>query len=370
MSADDGEDYRRNGMNSFSFEALMKDVRSKTRSYNGAKSELWTLISFLKKHETLSIPDRRRLLAEAYSPLSVKDIRPRFAMDLEQYKIGVSFRSSLAHTRLWKKSLKKQGAFIAPGGNSKSDDRKFAKQLGVPVPEVFAENEHAEEIMLRPRTVLKPEHGSASNGVFYIDEDLSLFSFSSFCKYETVTEALSEVKSKKLRNSPVWKLEQAITSSDGELAHDFKVWAFYGRLGVVQEIKRNPVKNGVNEYFYHRPTGGEFRMNGARKRLDTEGFPADILDYAQKISRASPVPFLRIDFLAADENVFLGEITPHPGGTYAGQLFDEADKELGEMFYEAEARLYLDLLKGKKFPEFFGCYDCGLDLGNREEKFD
>lgn len=49
--------------------------------------------------------------------------------------------------------------------------------MGVPVPEVFAANERAEEIMPRPRTVLKPEHGSASNGVFYIDEDLSLFTF-------------------------------------------------------------------------------------------------------------------------------------------------------------------------------------------------
>ena len=82
------------------------------------------------------------------------------------------------------------------GDNSKSDDRKFAHQMGVPVPEVFAANERAEEIMPRPRTVLKPEHGSASNGVFYIDEDLSLFTFSSFRQYETLSEALSEVKSK------------------------------------------------------------------------------------------------------------------------------------------------------------------------------
>ena len=50
--------------------------------------------------------------------------------------------------------------------------------------------------MLRPRTVLKPEHGSASNGVFYIDEDLSLISFSSFRQYEVLSEALSEVKAK------------------------------------------------------------------------------------------------------------------------------------------------------------------------------
>lgn len=46
--ADDEEIYRKNGMNSFLFEELMKDVRSETRSYNGAKSELWTLINFLK----------------------------------------------------------------------------------------------------------------------------------------------------------------------------------------------------------------------------------------------------------------------------------------------------------------------------------
>lgn len=127
----------------------------------------------------------------------------------------------------------------------------------------------------------------------------------------------------------------------------------------MQEIKRDPFNADGNEYFYHRPSGGEFRMNGARTRLKTSGFPKILLEYAQRISLASPVPFLRIDFLSAQNQVVLGEITPHPGGTYAGQLFDEADKELGQMYYEAEARLYLDLLSGKKFSDYFDCYECG-----------
>lgn len=73
-------------------------------------------------------------------------------------------------------------------------------------------------------------------------------------------------------------------------------------------------------------------MNGARKRLDTEGFPARILDYAQSISRATPFLFLRIDFLPADENAFLGEITPHPGGNYAGELLMKPIKNWGKCF--------------------------------------
>ena len=59
-----------------------------------------------------------------------------------------------------------------------------------------------------------------------------------------------------------------------------------------------------------------------------------------KISLASPVPFSRIDYLSAQNLVGLGDIAPHPGGTYDGQLFDETDKELGQLYYDAEARLW------------------------------
>lgn len=346
-------------MSSSEYEELERDIRSKVRAFNAAKSELWRSISTLKRSEGVSGSERKKLLSDAYSPLSVKDIRPRFAMDLERFDIGVSFRSSVAHTRLWKKSLKRNGAVIAPGGNSKTADRKFAARLGIPLPAILQEQETIDNINLRPNTVLKPEEGSAANGVFFVDENLELVSFSSRRRYSSVDEAISEVKSEKLKKLPIWKLEQAITSDEGELAHDFKVWSFYGRPGVVQEIKRDPFNADGNEYFYHRPSGGEFRMNGARKRLKTSGFPDILLEYAKRISLASPVPFLRIDFLSAQNQVVLGEITPHPGGTYAGQLFDEADKELGQMYYDAEARLYLDLLRGKKFSDYFDCYECG-----------
>ncbi|MDK6813999.1 ATP-grasp fold amidoligase family protein [Corynebacterium sp. UMB6689] len=347
-------------MESNGYEDLEKGIRRKVRALHAAKSDLWKSINTLKQSPDLNDSERKKLLSMAFSPLSNKDVRPRFAMDLERFDIGVSFRSSLAHTRLWKKSIKKNGALIAPGGNSKTSDRHFAAALGVPSPEIFQEKETIDNIELRPNTVLKPEEGSAANGVFYVDEGLGLVSFSSRQRYPSVDEAITELRSERLKDLPVWKLEQAITSDDGNLAHDFKVWSFYGQPGVVQEIKRDPYTQDGNEYFYHRPSGGEFRMNGARKRLETAGFPKILLDYAEKISLASPVPFLRIDFLAADNRVFLGEITPHPGGTYAGQLFDEADKELGKLYYDAEARLYLDLLRGKKFTEYFDCYECGV----------
>ena len=43
----------------------------------------------------------------------------------------------------------------------------------------------------------------------------------------------------------------------------------------------------------------------------------------------------------------------------AGQLFDEADKELGQMYYHAATRLYLALLSVEKLADYFDCYECG-----------
>lgn len=341
-----------------SIEELEKQVNAGIRQYSAATNEVWKLIGSVKKSD-LDRESRSRLLEQLYSPLSEKDIRHTFAGDVARKNIGVSFRSCISHTRHWKKALADFGWTISPGGNSKSEDHEFAKSLGVRTPKVFGSSLRLDDLELRPGTVIKPEAGAAANGVFWIGDDKSLWSFATKTRYENIEEAKTELKSKKLLEQPVWKIEELVEKQPGVPAHDFKVWMFYGEVGLIQEIERAPLDGDGTAYFYHRPDGSEFKVNGARKKLVSAGVPDGIVEAARKISLAAPVPYLRVDFLAGSNNYCLGEITPHPGGAYAGQIFDEADKELGEMFIKAEARLYTDLLNGKSFPEFFNCYSTG-----------
>lgn len=339
-----------------SFEEKKDSISDVVRSFRKSRNALWAEVLATRRDKTIPAKERKKLLEELYSPLSVKDIKSQFAMDLIDHQIGVSFRSSISQIRHWKEALRKHGAVISPGGNLKEQDQEFARRLGINTPRIIEEGKRVFDIELRPNCVLKPASGSAAKGVFYIDSNLKLWSFATKQSYDTLDEALDELNSAKRIQAPNWKLEEAIERASGEPAHDFKVWQFYGVPGVIQEIKRNPLEGTPNEYFYYRPDGSEFPMNSARRKLEPSGIPRGLLDAAEKVSLASPVPFMRVDFLVGAEDFYLGEITPHPGGAYAGQIFDEADKELGSLYYDACARLYLDLMKGKDFTEYLETY--------------
>lgn len=336
-------------------EELEHSVKLSIRQYTAGLNEVWKTIGLVKNSE-MAEADRRRLLQRLYSPLSQKDIKNTFAHDVTEMGIGISFRSSVSHTRHWKEALGRDGWIISPGGNSKKEDHAFAQALNVPTPKVMGSSLYLDDLELQPGTVIKPESGAAASGVFWVDSERNLFSFATKRKYRSLDEAKVELKGKKALAEPVWKIEQLIEKEPGVPAHDYKVWMFYGEVGVIQEVRRNPQVEGPYSFFYHRPDGSEFKINGTRKKLESDGVPNGVIDAATKISLASPVPYLRVDFLANESEFYLGEITPHPGGNYAGEMFDAADKELGSLYINAEARLFADLLDGKSFDEFFAVY--------------
>jgi TupA-like ATPgrasp len=62
------------------------------------------------------------------------------------------------------------------------------------------------------------------------------------------------------------------------------------------------------------------------------------------------LPFLRIDFLRGEDRFAFGEFRLRPGDF---ETFNDAtDRRLGELYLDAEARLYADLLAGRQFPVF------------------
>ena len=158
-------------------------------------------------------------------------------------------------------------------------------------------------------------------------------------------------------NSPLnWIVEEAILDEDGELAPDIKAYMFYGEPGVYIEIRRGATGDGKVEHSVYDAKCNKMEFSPHYSPWEGRGVPNGLTELAQRISIHAPVPFLRIDFLAGAEGSVLGEITPHPGGTYAGDLYDDVDKELGKLFLDAQARLAIDLLEGKTFDDYFAVY--------------
>ncbi|MBK2238180.1 ATP-grasp fold amidoligase family protein [Francisella philomiragia] len=149
-------------------------------------------------------------------------------------------------------------------------------------------------------------------------------------------------------------VEEAVISNKGLPANDIKLYMFYGQCGFITERMRD--LNGETKYCHYDSYGnslGNF-LDGV-KYFEGTGVSQQIFEYAKTISINTPIPVLRIDFLTCDDKVYLGEITSHPGNVFRGNL-DKMDAYLGQLYLEAEAKLFIDLLKGKKFDTYFNVY--------------
>jgi len=74
------------------------------------------------------------------------------------------------------------------------------------------------------------------------------------------------------------------------------------------------------------------------------------VEIATFLSLQIPTPFIRLDMLKSGTKLIFSEATPRPGKYH---LFNEYyDRRLGEAYRKAEARLFRDLIAGKKFTTF------------------
>lgn len=316
---------------------------------------MWNLVLKLKNDPTLSASDRQRYVNKLLGTLSDKDVTQPLVADALEFNLGESFRSHINDLRRTKKMMQRQGVKVFPGGNPKLKDREFAEALGVQVPKTYQQNIPLTSVELVPNSILKPVSGSSSRAVFFIDSKCRLRSIRSSKTYQTISEAQPEIETHKSSiSSNRWLLEEAVLDSSGEPANDLKVYAFYGRSGLFLEISRQP--GAPAKYATTQQDGTQIGLGPKYKRFPGTSLPNDIREISRKLSLAAPVPFTRLDFHLGANGAYLGEITPHPGGTYAYELYDEVDKMLGHYFSEAKARLYTDFLSGKQFPEFHSVY--------------
>lgn len=335
-------------------------IEKATERRLAANQPIWDLIKEVKKSSDISDTEKEVFLAKLYGSLSDKDVTQALVSEAQKYHVGVSFRSSITDMLRTKRRMRENGVIILPGGNPKLKDREFGRLLGIRVPRTYAAGIRLSEIELIPNTIVKPVQGSSSKAVFYVDRALKLRSIRSSQIYGSLDEAKPEIEKHRAAVSiNSWIIEEAILDSSDRPANDLKVYAFYGEAGMFLEIDRSSVGRPKNATF--NGAGNPIGLGPRYETFPGTGLPDDIWKISEKLSLAAPVPFMRLDFHKGADGLYLGEITPHPGGTYAGQLFDSTDKMLGEHFANAKARLIIDLLQGKTFPEFQAVYEVAYD---------
>lgn len=334
------------------------DIEVTVAAHKEALDRLRETLQEVRRSETLPEDVRRRMLRTLYAQLGMQDVKQEFVLDVNTYDVGVSFRAQMVRLMHLKERLSAQGYGLSPRENDKMRDRAFAEALGVPTPRLLFRDVPTGEVTLEPNSIIKPTVGESSRGVFYVRPDLNLESLKTRNVYSSFEEAAAEYdRWPGASTDPRWISEGAVLDREGKPARNIKVFMFYGKVGLFREVLRLQDNDSGPLTAAYDETGRRIAYRANDDPDQDSGIPDGVEELATILSLASPVPFLRVDFLVGADGPVLGEVTPHPGGIYAGDAYDEVDRRLGRMFLEADARLTIDLLHGKMFGDYFSAYN-------------
>lgn len=228
---------------------------------------------------------------------------------------------------------------------SKLGTRRLLKALDAPVPGEFRElgsiADITAETLARP-TVVKPVQGSNNRGVFPLrpvapgrwhdlehDVELSL---------ERVREELSRAL---VQHSLAdrWIGEELLRGTDGATIDDAKFLMFRGRVGAAF-VRRNPAHTFTWFDEAWNPIVSGIRQHPRDPSVGPPSQRAELTDLAVRISRALPLPFVRVDMYSTSRGPVVGELTPYPG--WAHDVDTELDIKLGILYERAESELIAD----------------------------
>src|SRR5699024_10295225 len=130
-------------------------------------------------------------------------------------------------------------------------------------------------------------------------------------------------------------------------ARDLKFYMFYGKVGVVLEIIRDPE---VRHCWWNGNGERIFTGKYEESLFHGKGITPEEISMIESLSEEIPAPFVRIDFLTLEKGIVFGEFTPKPGDYDDFNI--ETDLLLGDYYLDAQARLEADLLQGKQFTAF------------------
>lgn len=339
---------------------ILRRVRTLSRRRGAIASEVRSLVDELRERAVgARDPIATKAFLEAISLVPADELTHFDVMALtrEHGATVIPQADSFWRSILTRRRKKQLG--VVPEkylGISKDHDERFARLAGV----VGAKTLYRGDFSGLPRdvasSVAKPVKSSDSRGAFYVFEG-GLYSIAQ-SKAVADWDAAERLAADELRiggpHDVSWELQELVTRG-GRPAHDLKFYCFYGRIGAILEIARYPTQRYA--YFDGDLEPIDFRSNqkpGFDNLAETNVMSGSLstakLDTVRKMSLKIPVPFMRIDFLDADDELVFCEFSSAPGLSHA--LQPDHDQRLGAMYHEAEIRLLDDLLAGKGFDDY------------------
>ncbi len=274
------------------------------------------------------------------------------SVDRYSLRLSGSFRAELS-----RRTIVKNYSTVLPEWrlNDKAVGRAFANRCGVRVPVVHASGVRFDDIDLSTPVIVKPLYGAGSKGVFLYrsdDEILDIQNRQTFSSLNEFRGAIAALLTSGKISADEWIVEEYIAPKSGTIPSDLKFYTFYGRVGLIQEINRDEADT---RYCFWSRSGrvletGKFRNRRGFTSFLGDGATTSEISIAEELSTKIPAPSVRIDFLKGESSLCFGEFTPRPGAYHT--FHDPIDRKLGQLFIDAEARLYFDLVHGKRFSEF------------------
>ncbi|MFO8039090.1 MAG: ATP-grasp fold amidoligase family protein [Sodalinema sp.] len=237
---------------------------------------------------------------------------------------------------------------------SKDVAYQFAKEIGCPIPLNADTVVPSAAIKPQEHIVIKPLTQANSKGAYMVkqaDDILDLGRRKPLQDWTELEAGLREDLEKGTVTEDKWIVQELIyeDAERTQPARDLKFYCFYGEVALILEICRFPEKQFCwwNAKLEQIETGlyEDKRFTGA-------GVTPEQIKFAASMSAKIPTPFIRIDFLKGWQGLVFCEFAALFPGEYHG-LTDSIDTWLGNCFLDAEGRLMEDLLKGKRFEEYW-----------------
>lgn len=330
---------------------LDRFISEKNKQQNNYKEALTYAARLYMNAET---PYKNQLFEKILAGLSIEEI-PEFMIrsGLSEHPIPLnqvaSFRANM-NIRMRKQQL--QGMLPEWYFDDKRRSYKFVDQLGITIPKIDDEHYSIETLPKRKGVVVKPVDAAGARGVYLVHDFDDIFDVKNSIKISS-WDNLKLSMQRDLESGAVdddeWMIEELIYENRAEKvpARDVKFYCFYGKVGIILEIIREPeVRHCWWTADGKRVTTGKYDeslFNGL-------GVTEEELEMAARLSKEIPTPFIRIDFLRGEDGLVFGELTPKPGNY--DEFDDETDRALGDYFLEAEAKLVNDLMNGKQFEQY------------------
>ena len=268
----------------------------------------------------------------------------------EAQLFGSSFKSSFINQIKVTRSLKKHLGHIPTSLlNRKTSGYKFAACFGLNSPETIADGVSLDGLKKLINScskpfIIKPRVGLGSKGVYavFMDKIIRIKDQKSLSPTALFPELERWVREEGLKDS--WIVQQYIEYKNAP-AHDVKFYTFYGKVVLVRERRTSDGKS----CWYNRD--GKIVNAGIYKLFEGDlKFPTSLIEKIERISYSIPSPFMRIDLLLGDEGYYFGEFTFLTGNFHKFNSF--YNQKLGEELNLANARLFSDLLNGKRFDAY------------------